>query len=92
MNSLRSIPRASGLPFYFLINPNLVTEDLVGVLEKAGCHSVMMGIETGERTVAQKILDRYVSNDTMLNAFRVFRDFDIKVFSNTMLGLPDSGL
>ncbi len=81
-----------GLPFYFLINPNLVTEDLVGVLKKAGCHSVMMGIETGNERLRKKILDRYVSNDTMLKAFRVFRDFDIKVFSNTMLGLPDSGL
>ena len=81
-----------GLPFYFLINPNLVTEDLVGVLKKAGCHSVMMGIETGNERLRKKILDRYVSNDTMLKAFRVFRDFNIKVFSNTMLGLPDSGL
>lgn len=81
-----------GLPFYFLINPNLVTEDLVGVLKKAGCHSVMMGIETGNERLRKKILDRYVSNDTMLKAFRIFRDFDIKVFSNTMLGLPDSGL
>ena len=81
-----------GLPFYFLINPNLVNEGLIKVLKKAGCHSVMMGIETGNERLRKKILERCVSNETMMKAFKIFRDYDIKVFSNTMLGLPGSGL
>lgn len=80
------------LPFYFLIHPNLVTEDLVRVVKRAGCHSVMMGIESGVERLRKNILDRDVTDETMLKSFRILRDHDIKIFSNTILGLPDSSL
>lgn len=85
-------PQRIGLPFYFLIHPNLVKEDLVKVLKKAGCHSVMMGIESGNEALRRRVLHRYVTNEKMLESFKLFRDYDIKVFSNTILGFPDSGL
>ncbi|MCK5580627.1 MAG: B12-binding domain-containing radical SAM protein [Candidatus Omnitrophica bacterium] len=81
-----------GLPFYFLINPNCVTEKLVKRLKEAKCYSAMMGIECGNYQVRKDVLKRNVTNDTMLNVFKIFRDYDIKVFSNTILGLPGSTL
>ncbi|MDP8212945.1 MAG: radical SAM protein [Candidatus Zapsychrus exili] len=80
------------IPFYFLINPNFVTEALVNKLKIAGCHSVMMGIEAGNEALRKDVLKRSVSNKAMINAFRIFNDFGIKVFSNTMLGLPGTTL
>jgi len=80
------------LPFYLLINPNIVSKDLVVALKKAGCHSVMMGIESGSEHLRKDILDRYISNDVMLKAFALFREHNMKVFSNTILGLPGSTL
>ncbi|MEI7998981.1 MAG: radical SAM protein, partial [Candidatus Omnitrophota bacterium] len=47
-----------GLPFYFLINPICVNEKLVKALRLAGCHSVMMGIESGNEKVRESILGR----------------------------------
>jgi len=80
------------LPFYLLINPNIVSKDLVVALKKAGCHSVMMGIESGSERLRKDILNRYISNDMMVKAFTLFREHNIKVFSNTILGLPGSTL
>ncbi|MFA6379391.1 MAG: radical SAM protein [Candidatus Omnitrophota bacterium] len=80
------------LPFYLLINPNIVSKDLVVALKKAGCHSVMMGIESGSEDLRKGILNRYIGNDVMLKAFALFREQHIKIFSNTILGLPDSTL
>jgi radical SAM superfamily enzyme YgiQ (UPF0313 family) len=81
-----------GIPFYFLIHPNLIAEDLIKALKGAGCHSVMMGIESGDAELRRKVLERYVSDERMLNAFKIFHKYDIKVFSNAILGLPASGL
>lgn len=80
------------IPFYFLIHPNLVEKKLVEALKSAGCHSIMMGVESGNEEVRRKVLDRYVADETIKKAFRLFRDHDIKVFSNTILGLPETKL
>ncbi|MBI4308960.1 MAG: B12-binding domain-containing radical SAM protein [Candidatus Omnitrophica bacterium] len=81
-----------GVPFYFLIHPNLASEDLIRSLKKAGCHSIMLGIESGNEQVRRKVLDRYVADATIKKAFALYHKYDIKVFSNTILGLPETTL
>ena len=85
-------PKRVGLPFYFLIHPNLASEELISNLKKAGCHSIMLGIESGNEHVRRKVLDRYVADATIKKAFNLYRKYDIKVFSNTILGLPETTL
>lgn len=79
-------------PFYCLMNPNLAEERLIKALKEAGCHSIMMGIESGNEAVRRKVLGRHVANASIKEAFRLYHKYDIKVFSNTILALPDTGL
>lgn len=85
-------PKRVGVPFYFLIHPNLAQEVLIKNLKKAGCHSIMLGIESGNEHVRRKVLDRYVADETIKKAFSLYHKYDIKVFSNTILGLPETTL
>lgn len=85
-------PKRVGVPFYFLIHPNLAQEDLIKNLKKAGCHSIMLGVESGNENVRRKVLDRYVADATIKKAFDLYHKYDIKVFSNTILGLPETTL
>lgn len=85
-------PKRIGRPFYFLIHPNLASEVLISNLKKAGCHSIMLGIESGNQEVRRKVLDRYVADETIKKAFALYRKYDIKVFSNTILALPETTL
>lgn len=85
-------PKRVGIPFYFLIHPNLASEELIKNLKRAGCHSIMLGIESGNEQVRRKVLDRYVADATIKKAFSLYRKYDIKVFSNTILGLPETTL
>ncbi|MDO8675641.1 MAG: radical SAM protein [Candidatus Omnitrophota bacterium] len=85
-------PKRVGVPFYFLIHPNLASEPLISSLKKAGCHSIMLGIESGNQDVRRKVLDRYVADATIKKAFDLYRKYDIKVFSNTILALPETTL
>ncbi|MBF0503759.1 MAG: B12-binding domain-containing radical SAM protein [Candidatus Omnitrophica bacterium] len=81
-----------GVPFYCLINPNLVEEKLIKALKTAGCYSVMMGIESGDETIRRRVLERPVSDQSIKKAFKIFHELDIRVFSNTILALPETTL
>lgn len=79
-----------GIPFYFLIYPHLVTKEVISTLKEAGCHSVAISIETGNEDLRKKIIKRPISNEIIINAYKILKEHDIKVFSNCMLGLPES--
>jgi len=81
-----------GIPFYCLIRPNLVTEKLVAALRNSGCHSVAISLETGNETLRKTVLNRMIDDETILKAYSLLRDYDMKIFSNCMLGLPESTL
>ena len=81
-----------GLPFYCLVRPNLVTQDIVGALKKAGCHSVAISLETGNEALRKTVLNRAISDEMILRAYTILREHDIRIFSNCMLGLPESNL
>ena len=78
------------IPFYFLIYPHLVTNEVISALKDAGCHSVSISIETGNEDLRKRIIKRPISDEIIINAYSILRNNDIKVFSNCMLGLPKS--
>lgn len=79
-----------GIPFYCLIRPNLVSDEIVGQLKAAGCHSVAISLESGNETLRKQVLNRAISDAVLVRAYSILRDHDIKIFSNVMLGLPES--
>ncbi len=68
---------------------DLLSEERVRLLAKAGCHSVNVGIEAGdERIRAREMLGRDMSDDQIISACRFLRRHGIKILANNMLGLP----
>lgn len=84
--------RRVGLPFYILIHPHLVTPAVIGPLKRAGLHSVAISIEAGNETLRRQLLQRPVSDESVLRAYAILHDHDVNIFSNCMLGLPGSAL
>lgn len=81
-------PRRVGLPFYCLVRPNCVSPELVDMLARAGCHSVGMSIECGNEGTRRHVLRRSISDDGLVEAFRLFHERGVTVKTNNMLGLP----
>jgi len=77
-----------GVPFYCLMRADTFSEEIAALLHGAGCHSIAMSIESGDELVRERILKRKMSDDILSNAFRLADKYDIKVYANTMLGLP----
>ncbi|MCB9882199.1 MAG: B12-binding domain-containing radical SAM protein [Planctomycetes bacterium] len=81
-------PSRIGKPFGCNMRPNLVTEDLVEELVKAGCVRVQMAIESGNDEVRNAILNRDLSNEQLVSAFQLFKERGVTVVSYNMVGSP----
>ena len=94
MNGLKSFVdytnKKSIFHFIALQAPNLVDEELVKLLKSTGCVSINMSIEAANPHFRNQVLKRNISNEEIENAFSVFYKYNIKTFSNNILGLPYS--
>ncbi len=70
---------------------DLVDQDLLVAMKRAGCKTIWFGVESG----SEKVLKR-IGRDTKLkqieNAFKLCRKNDIKTACSFMLGVPDETL
>ncbi len=85
-------PREVGLPFFCNTRANLVTEEQVRLLRQAGCHSVSMGIESGNDRLRNDLLKRRMSREQILEASRLLREGGLHFTTTNMIGLPTSTL
>jgi len=77
-----------GRPFACNLRPNLADEEVVALLKQAGCDEVRFGIESGNDEVRNNLLERRISREQLLRAFRLCRQAGIKTFAFNMVGLP----
>lgn len=76
------------IPFYCLLRPESVTDELAHYLKEAGCFSICMSIEAGNDDVRNNMLRRKASREQLEDAFAIFKRHKINVYANTMLALP----
>lgn len=88
----REYPSRVGVPFYCHLRLDLLNKENVALLAKAGCHSVNVGIESGNEDIRRALLGRNMTDETMINACRLLRRHGIKILANNMLGLPGGTL
>ena len=80
------------IPFHCATRPDLVNEDMVKLLKEGGCFSVNMSIEAGNADFRNKLLKRNIEEEAIVKAFHMFHKYSIKIFSNSILGLPYSNI
>jgi len=85
-------PKRIGLPFYCNTRANLVTEEQVRLLKKAGAFCAGMGIEAGNDRIRNELLKRNMSRDQILNACRLLHEGELNLATNNMLALPTGSL
>ena len=85
-------PHQIGLPFFCNTRANLVTAEQVRLLKAAGCHSVSMGVESGNDRIRNDLLKRRMSKEQILEAARLLREGELNFATTSMIGLPTSTL
>lgn len=77
-------------PMIIATRPETVSYKTMRILRDASENiQVTMGIESGSDYIRKSICNRFVSNDTIINAFRICRDLGFHTGSFNMIGLPD---
>jgi len=80
------------LPFLTNTRFNLCTEEYVKNLSKAGCKSLLIGVETGNEDLRQKILNRKMSNRMIIEKSGLIHRYGIKIYTQNLIGLPYGSL
>jgi radical SAM superfamily enzyme YgiQ (UPF0313 family) len=80
--------REIGRPFACNLRPNLADEEIVGLLQEAGCEEVRFGIESGNDEVRNGLLNRRLTRDEIVRAFELCHRVGMKVFSFNIVGFP----
>ncbi|MDY6794836.1 MAG: radical SAM protein [Actinomycetota bacterium] len=80
------------LPFICNSRVNVLDEETVRMFAEAGCSVICMGIESGNERIRGRVLRRRMSNESIVNAFRLCRQYGIKTVSTNMTSLPDEDL
>ncbi|MBI5235384.1 MAG: B12-binding domain-containing radical SAM protein [Deltaproteobacteria bacterium] len=76
-------------PFSAQFRPELVREDTIVMLKDAGLYLVPIGVECGNETVANNILQRgRITNQHIINAFDMLHKHKLKTWSLNLLALP----
>jgi len=59
------------IPFWFNTRPETMTEEKVRMLEEIGCFRVGIGLEHGNPEFRERMLNRKVSNERIIEACRI---------------------
>ena len=81
-------PKLSSLPFYCNTRPELLTRKIAMLLKSAGCAGVNIGIESGDEALRKRVLNRNMSNEQIIDAFKIAKECGLKTFSFNMIGIP----
>ena len=84
-------PREVGRPFFCLTRANVLTEENLAAMKRAGLHSLTMSIEAGNEYVRNTIVKRHMKQEQIVNAYELCQREGIVTFANTILGIPVRG-
>ncbi|MBP8644686.1 MAG: B12-binding domain-containing radical SAM protein [Syntrophobacteraceae bacterium] len=84
----REYRRVSDIPFVVNAHVGFFDEDRARYLAEANCRIVKFGVESGNERVRRRIMNRYTSNDKILQSIRIARDFGLHTSIFLMIGLP----
>lgn len=77
-----------GLPFLIYARCESITGEKVKVLKEMGCKTFAVGIESGSEWMRKNVLNRHVSNDTIIEKFNLIHKHGMRVSAYNMIGYP----
>lgn len=77
------------LPFWCQTRLDSFTDEKTKILKDIGCQSVSVGLEHGDEEFRTKILNKRLSNKSVIKGIKLLAKYKIKPTINSMIGLPD---
>ena len=74
--------------FMCCLRANLIDEELIRLLKRAGCYRVSIGVESGNDYVRNEIMKRDISTEHIVRAFSLARKYGIQTNAINIIGIP----
>ena len=80
--------RTMRIPFWANAHPNLLSQETVRLLARAGCRRIHLGVETGNEELRARVLGRHIPDSVIVEAAVRLKKAGIRLVTFVMLGIP----
>ena len=77
------------LPFWIETRPETVNLERIVKLKEVGCEGISIGVEHGNDKFRREMLNRYVTNEKIIDAFKIAKQSGIRLCANNIIGFPE---
>lgn len=77
------------IPFDINTRVGFLNEEMCAQLKEANCRRVNIGIESGSPRIRNKILNRKMKNEQIVETFKMLKKAELKTKSFNMIGFPE---
>lgn len=83
-------PEKAGVFFHCQLRPEMVNKDRLDLLVVAGCTGITIAVETLNEKVRRERLNRQMSNEKIITACKLIKEYGFNLRTEQMLGLPET--
>lgn len=76
------------LPFMCHFRADMTTDRAIKAMYEAGCVRLIVGLESGDAELRQRVLDKRVSDEELLATSKRAHDHNIELLTQNMFGIP----
>jgi len=80
------------IPFNCYLRVDTIDDKMLGLLRKAGCHSVNLSVDSTSPYIREDILRRQMRTEDVVEKLKKVKEYGINTFVNYMLAVPESTL
>tara|TARA_Y100000031_G_scaffold156422_1_gene210897 strand:- start:552 stop:1901 length:1350 start_codon:yes stop_codon:yes gene_type:complete len=88
MKFLKIYKKEINIPFTCNAHYNFIDEEIIRELKKSHCHTLQIGIESGDDYFRNKILKKNISNNQIIKIARLLHKYKLKFISLNMMVFP----
>lgn len=89
LKQFRDMYKEFDIPFWTELSINLVNKEKVKILSEMNCIKISVGIEHGNEEFRKNMLHKRFTNGQVLDSFKLFREFNLEIGANNIIGFPD---
>ncbi len=81
-------PKEIGMPYIANGRVETMDEEVVKMLKDSGCVEIKIGVEVGNEKLRKEVLNRNMTNEQIINVFKLCGRYGVPTTSFNMVGLP----
>ena len=85
-------PKEVGIPFYCLMRPEIIKDEVVDDLKKAGLFYVGIGVESGNDFIRNEVLNRKMTKEQIIRGMKILSDKNVMFSMYNIIGAPHETL